>query len=131
MAFLSHFKPNITRIIPTIKRRTSMGMNVISVVPKMATRTARVAAAAATPPKAVRQLMVAPTTSTMVRASTNSTSEARKADRDSDHNMRSSFLAYLVLPHQAGPLIKGYNRWHQHQTATASILYILSEKTPG
>src|SRR5207249_11080738 len=79
MAFLSHFKPNRIKIIPTTRRKSLMGTHLTSATPRVAIITARVAAAAKAPSSELRQLIVMPTTSTIVNASTNSTAEARNA----------------------------------------------------
>src|SRR5260370_2976061 len=79
MALLSHFKPKRIRMIPTARRKSLIGTHLTSATPSVATITASVAAAANAPSSELRQLIVTPTTSTMVNASTNSTAEARNA----------------------------------------------------
>ena len=76
------------RIIPTASRRISIGTYLTSATPSVATISASVAAAANAPASALRQLIVTPTTSTMVNASTNSTAEARKAAVRTAHCMK-------------------------------------------
>src|SRR5579859_524700 len=86
IAFLSHLRPKSTSSRPMTKRSACSGMKRTMAVPKMATSTASTAAAAAVPTQALRQLIVTPTTSTMVKASTNSTVEARKAAIKTAHS---------------------------------------------
>src|SRR5258706_14587246 len=98
MAFLSHFRPNNTRIIPTTRRRTTIGTYSTSATPSVPTITARVTAAAKAPTSELRQLIVTPTTSTIVSASTNSTAEARNAAVAIAHCMQNfSFTTERML----------------------------------
>src|SRR5216683_57171 len=100
MAFLSHFKPKRIRMIPTARRKSLIGTHLTSATPSVATITASVAAAANAPSSELRQLIVTPTTSTMVNASTNSTAEARNAAVAIAHCMQlfsySGVWRYLV-----------------------------------
>src|SRR5690349_17519561 len=73
------------------------------VTPKTATITARAAMAASVPTIALRQLIVTPTTRTIVKASTNSTAEARNAPTATAHCIRFILLFY-------------YNTITQHNT---------------
>ncbi len=65
--------------MPMIRRSASIGTHWTIATPRVATSRARVAAAARAPSSALRQLTVTPTTRTMVKASTNSTAEAKNA----------------------------------------------------
>ncbi|ESY02044.1 hypothetical protein X753_25325 [Mesorhizobium sp. LNJC399B00] len=76
MAFLNQRMPNRTRSTPTTNCSTAMGISASS-GPKASTRAASTASASAAPVSAGRQLRVTPTASTMVKASTTSTKEAR------------------------------------------------------
>src|SRR5437763_5929904 len=64
-----------------------MGTYLTIATPSVATISASVATAANAPTRALRQLIVTPTTSTIVNASTNSTAEARKAAIRTAHCM--------------------------------------------
>ena len=67
--------------------------------PKRAMRTASSTAAATVPAHAERQPRTAPTASTMVSASTNSTSDARKAAKTVGHaNVMASLYPACPLP---------------------------------
>src|SRR5947209_6183155 len=88
MAFLSHLRPKRMRIIPTASRRISIGTYLTSATPSVATISASVAAAANAPTSELRQLIVTPTTRTIVKASTNSTAEAKNAAVATAHCMQ-------------------------------------------
>src|SRR6266567_279094 len=79
MAFFNHFNPKSSRRMPMTRRSASIGTHWTSATPSVATSRARVAAAAKAPSSALRQLTVTPTTRTIVKASTNSTAEAKNA----------------------------------------------------
>src|SRR5580700_7301729 len=71
--------------MPTTKRSTGSGTYWTSATPSVPMISASVAAAANAPSRELRQLIVTPTTRTMVNASTNSTAEARKAATNTGH----------------------------------------------
>src|SRR5512133_615992 len=75
------------RIIPTARPTVSICTNRTSATPSVPMMSARVAAAANAPARELRQLMVTPTTRTIVNASTNSTAEARNAAVNTAHCM--------------------------------------------
>src|SRR5713226_2247449 len=85
MAFFNHFNPKRSKSVPMTVRRISRGTHWTSATPRVATSRARVAAAAKAPSSALRQLTVTPTTRTMVKASTNSTAEAKNAAVKTTH----------------------------------------------
>src|SRR5579859_5368581 len=74
--------------MPTTRRRVSIGTYLTRATPSVATISASVAAAKNAPASELRQLMVTPTTSTIVNASTNSTAEARNAAERTAHCMQ-------------------------------------------
>src|SRR5271169_4762436 len=78
IAFRSHRIPNSSKRLPRPSWTISCGMRTIA-GPSIATRSARSRRAMPVPPRAPRQPRTVPTASTTVRASTNSTSEARNA----------------------------------------------------
>src|SRR5436305_1807057 len=80
------------RITPTTRRRTSKGTNWTRATPSVATISASVTAAANAPASELRQLIVTPTTRTIVKASTNSTAEAKKAAVATAHCMQQTPL---------------------------------------
>ncbi|SPF52377.1 hypothetical protein SBF1_5670003 [Candidatus Desulfosporosinus infrequens] len=87
---MSHCKPKRIRIIPIASLRTSIGIKRTRVEPKAATKTAKDRAATPAPNRLLFQLIVTPTTNTIVRASTNSTIEARKDGRIEDQTIQYS-----------------------------------------
>src|SRR5579883_2696813 len=98
MAFFNHLRPKRIRIRPTTRRSTSRGTKRTSVIPSVATITASVAAAANAPASELRQFIVTPTTSTMVKASTNSTAEARNAAEATAHCMQNPLFPARNVP---------------------------------
>src|SRR5260370_31191217 len=85
MAFFKHFNAKRSKRIPKTRRSTSRGTHWTSATPSVATSRASVATAAKAPSSALRQLTVTPTTRTMVKASTNSTAEAKNAAVKTTH----------------------------------------------
>src|SRR5216684_7535047 len=85
MDFLSHLRPNKIKMTPTTRRKIPIGTYCTSATPRVATINASVAAAARAPASELRQLIVTPTTSTIVNASTNSTAEARNEAKTTAH----------------------------------------------
>src|SRR5579875_560002 len=73
-----------------------MGTKRTRATPSVATIRASVAAAANAPASELRQLIVTPTTSTIVKASTNSTAEARNEARATAHCMQYSPLLHKI-----------------------------------
>src|SRR6185295_15545836 len=96
IAFLSHLSPNKIRIVPTTRRRTSSGTHWTNATPNTPTSAASISSAAAVPASALRQLIVTPTTSTIVNASTHSTNEAANAEANTTHSMLSQLLFATV-----------------------------------
>src|SRR6266852_2427491 len=94
MAFLSHLRPNNKSKKPITERKTSRGTYVIIATPRVAIITASVATAANAPTIALRQFTVIPATRTSVKASTNSTAEARNAAITIAHCI--SFFSFSV-----------------------------------
>src|SRR6266436_6767075 len=85
MAFLNEFSTKSRRRRLMRRRSGSIGTHWTSATPRVATSRARVAAAAKAPSSELRQFMVTPTTRTIVKASTNSTAEARNAAEATAH----------------------------------------------
>src|SRR5712691_4318289 len=96
MAFFNHFNPKRSKSVPMTVRRISRGTHWTSATPRVATSRARVAAAAKAPSSALRQLTVTPTTRTIVKASTNSTAEAKKAAVATTHCIEKLLLGRLT-----------------------------------
>src|SRR2546428_10237766 len=97
MAFFNHFNPKRSKRMPTTRRSTSRGTHWTSATPRVATSTASVAVAAKAPSSALRQLTVTPTTRTMVKDSTNSTAEAKKADVKTTHCIEKLLILLLTI----------------------------------
>src|SRR4051795_3077554 len=97
MAFLSHLSPNKIKIAPTTRRSTSSGTHCTSATPNIPTSATKISSAAPVPTSALRQLIVTPTTSTIVNASTHSTNDAANAEVKTIHSMTSSFFMYVVF----------------------------------
>src|SRR6185503_10728173 len=87
MAFLSHLSPNKIKIAPTTRRSTSSGTHCTSATPNTPTNAAKISSAAPVPTSALRQLIVMPTTSTIVNASTHSTNDAANAEVKTIHSI--------------------------------------------
>src|SRR5579883_1601274 len=98
MAFFSHLRPKRIRIIPTTRRSTSRGTNWTIATPKVAIIAASVAVAANAPASELRQFIVTPTTRTIVKASTNSTAEARNAAEATAHCMQDPLFPSRNVP---------------------------------
>src|SRR6266508_4975232 len=118
MAFLSHLSPNKIKIAPTTRRRTSSGTHCTSATPNTPTNAARISSAAPVPTSALRQLMVMPTTSTIVNASTHSTNDAANAEVKTIHSieplLRSCALGAAIDDHRT--CAKRSSRLQQHGT---------------
>src|SRR5260370_14124178 len=117
MAFFSHFRPKRIRMMPTKTRKSLRGTHLTSATPSVPTMTASVAAAANVPTSELRQLMVTPTTSTIVKASTNSTAEARKAAIATAHCMQYSPVLLYGVPPGVKPL-------HRHQLYHRNVILL-------
>src|SRR5260370_15440977 len=96
IAFFNHFNPKRSRSVPMTRRSASRGTHWTRAVPSVATSRARVAAAAKAPSSALRQLTVTPTTRTIVKASTNSTAEAKNAAVATTHCIEWLLLGSLT-----------------------------------
>src|SRR6185437_15010175 len=98
-----------------------------SAVPNTPTSAVSARAAAAVPANALRQLMVMPTTSTIVNASTNSTADARNAATNTAHCVPISLLERITA-HRAKICRFAYFNTHiltdtsQHDAARRKLL---------
>src|SRR5207244_8073519 len=72
------------------RRNTSSGTHCTSATPNTPTNAARISSAAPVPTSALRQLIVIPTTNTIVNASTHSTNDAANAEVKTIHSILSS-----------------------------------------